>query len=829
MASTGSLSGSTTSSLSLYGASVKGYTGLSSGLDVESLIESMTIGTRSKIAKKLQQKQTYQWQMDAYRSVSDKLVQFSKKYLDITSSNSLIRASTFAESKVELSGANSSKISVSGATSALKSFSVTGVKQLAKAESVTTQANASSQVLTSGSFNMDGDVTVADLSGKTIKIQYSNDTYTLNLQQDAALSDANGDFTADLTTREGVERAVNALLADESISGLSASLGDRIEFSLNSDNSFSLKTKNENETNIVKLDSGTALGTLGLTAGDITSSGLKGTAVDEDTLSHTEDTKAQMSGKSVTFNFNGTSKEITFTEADKSLWGNGTEGLKNYLQNKLDSAYGAGKVTVGTDSDKITFETNDSTSTFKITSSGVTGFSTGTSNRVNLNVSIGESGLNGLTDLSAFYVKAAGIDYDETKFKEDYDGNLVDMDGNHVLNLNINGKAIGQSSALDADGNEVTNFAITEKTSMKDIINAVNSSDAGVKMTYLETADRFSLVSTIGGSSGEVNLDGDSSNLATAIFGSYTKTEGQDAIMTVEYEGGVTADIKRSSNSFSLEGSTFTLKGTFGFEAKKDADGNVVKDADGNIEYEKIADTEAITFTTSVDADAITEQVKTMVEDYNAIVELVNDLAGTKPDRDYSPLTDEQKAEMTEDQIKAWEEKAKSGILFNDSLLRSLSTSLRTVFSGVADTGTLKNMGITISSDYSDHGTITFDEEKFKGALAEDADRVKDMFTKASSSTDKGGFATRLKSITDQYAKTTGSTKGSLITKAGSTYAATSISSNSLQKLMDTIDDDVESLKDRLQDEVDRYNSKFTALEQLISQMNSQSEYLSSM
>ncbi len=50
--------------------------GLVSGLDTETLIENMTAGTRSKIAKQKQKSQLLQWKMDAMRSISNLLVSF---------------------------------------------------------------------------------------------------------------------------------------------------------------------------------------------------------------------------------------------------------------------------------------------------------------------------------------------------------------------------------------------------------------------------------------------------------------------------------------------------------------------------------------------------------------------------------------------------------------------------------------------------------------------------------------------------------------------------------------------------------------------------------
>ena len=74
-----------------------------------------------------------------------------------------------------------------------------------------------------------------------------------------------------------------------------------------------------------------------------------------------------------------------------------------------------------------------------------------------------------------------------------------------------------------------------------------------------------------------------------------------------------------------------------------------------------------------------------------------------------------------------------------------------------------------------------------------------------------------------------GANKGILIEKAGSTKAPTSVLKNSIQSEIDDVDKILENLKARLKSEQDRYISQFTQLETLISQMNSQSSYLSGM
>ena len=79
----------------------------------------------------------------------------------------------------------------------------------------------------------------------------------------------------------------------------------------------------------------------------------------------------------------------------------------------------------------------------------------------------------------------------------------------------------------------------------------------------------------------------------------------------------------------------------------------------------------------------------------------------------------------------------------------------------------------------------------------------------------------------NKYVGLYGDTKGILIEKAGSTKSPTSVLDNEILSQMNDIDKMLETLKMRLSSEQDRYIKQFTQLETLISQMNSQSSYLS--
>ena len=123
--------------------------------------------------------------------------------------------------------------------------------------------------------------------------------------------------------------------------------------------------------------------------------------------------------------------------------------------------------------------------------------------------------------------------------------------------------------------------------------------------------------------------------------------------------------------------------------------------------------------------------------------------------------------------------------------------------------------------------TLDFNEEKFRAALNSDPEKVRDAFTASTESGAKSnGLMQALKQPLEQYGKTSGG-KGILVEKAGSPLAPSTLYTNSIQKELNNIDDQISRWEDKVNDQIDYYTNKFSKLEQLIAQMNSQSSYFS--
>jgi len=99
---------SSTSTMSTLAAKT-GMAGLVSGLDTDSLVESLTSSSRAKITKQQQSLQLLEWKQSSYRGVSKVLKEFQSKYLDVLSAKNFRSAAMFNSVSAT---ASSTKVSV---------------------------------------------------------------------------------------------------------------------------------------------------------------------------------------------------------------------------------------------------------------------------------------------------------------------------------------------------------------------------------------------------------------------------------------------------------------------------------------------------------------------------------------------------------------------------------------------------------------------------------------------------------------------------------------------------------------------------------------------
>ena len=825
MASISSLMSSGSSS-SIYGSRNSNIiSGLASGMDTEAMIEGMVQGYQQKITQLGQDRTMLQWQQSAYQSISDKLVEFSRKYMSYNSPATNLFSASFFNNAI-LTSANGTYADLVSATGKSSSTIVlNAVAQLAEAARYTHDASGLDTSLGKGEPVKLGEKQPLSTMSGSLTLEYGNKKVTLDFGELELFNKADGTLdTAKFQT------ALQDKLKEQKIttsSGDQVSADTLIDVKVDSNGTVTLSDKKGAGNNVH------FSGATGDLKNLVTSADAEGTS--SFTLSTTEKvvkedaTKAEyLSGKSFTVTLNGQTKTFTLGEIDPSK-GNLHEQVKQNLQEGLDKAFGKGKITVDMDTTgpgerSFSFSVSNG-DTFRITSpvgevlglgeNGVTSYvDTGKTLGDLLGRTSDGAGLNGLT--GGELAKAIG-DVTEIKDKDGKVTSRVDSEGNTVDE---------QGFRLDKDGKRFQEYELTvngvsigkynKDTALETVLNDINSNtEAGVSVSFSKTTNQFVFTAKETGAGGRVEIGGE---LGERLFGKVDVTDkdhytaGQDAKFTATINGQK-MEFSRSSNTFDLDGMSITLNGTF-----------EVKDGET-----------PVTFSSKTDTDKIIDVVKTMVEDYNAIVSEVkkaySDMPLEKSDGSrYKPLTDEDKADMTESEIKAYEEKAKTGILFMDRDLSSLYSALRSaVAPGGSDGSFLRSIGIKTS--YEDGlTTLSLDENALREALEQNPDQVKDAFTKSKENgAASDGLMASIQKVTDRFAATTGATKGILIEKAGSKYSPSAALNNTLLEQMKDIDKQVDKWQAKMSDKVDYYTNKFTQLEMLIAQMNSQSSSLAGM
>lgn len=803
------MSSVSSTSSSLGNTALRGYGGLASGIDRDALIEQMTARTTSKITAKKKAMTKLEWKRDAYRSVSNKIIDLQDNYLSYSATKSLKNSDFFAKNQVSVQGDPdyTKYISATGNADTASRVSVLGVNKLATSATLISGEKKTDSAITLGG------ISESDFSNKEIKTSNLSGTKltfgTYSITDKKFTEEATFTFPTSYEKKVGggktetvtidymadsknVVTQLNEALDSQGFLGKDGKSG--IKFTLNGDKIQISQTGSitDKGKSCVIRETSSALKSLGFNSdgmkqGDIDNgisldefnghtSSLEAAAITKQSLS------GYLKGKTISVSYGGQIKNIELIGDKEEI--KDFSAFQSSLQTKLDKAFGSGKVTVGKKDSKgsLTFTATDNRQTLQISADSkelqnALGITSTQSNKINTGSSLWENR------------DKLGLGKYDTKEKLN----------KALKNFTVNGAKIDN---------------ITADTTVDGLLTAINNNeDAGVTATYLGSENKFVLSSNEKGEGRTISLGADpndTTDVANIIFGGDKKEshDGTDGEMSILYNG-VKTTITSSSNTFSIDGLDIKATNTFD-TGSATAEGGV-------------------SFTASADTEKVTETVKKFIEAYNAMIDEVRTQVTTKPDSNYGPLTEDQKNEMNETSIKNWEDKAKEGILYNSSALKDLDNATQGIFSSMMMNGVsyddLEKIGISFSDDYTAGGKIVFDEEKFKTAMDSDPEKVSDLFTGTHGIVNT--IDSTLSTYATRYASKNGNSYGVLIEEAGSEKLSLTLTNNSIYKELKDMQETITNLQSQLSTEQDRYISQFTQMETLINQMNSQSSYLS--
>ncbi|GAA0472307.1 flagellar hook-associated protein 2 [Alkalibacillus silvisoli] len=351
-------------------------------------------------------------------------------------------------------------------------------------------------------------------------------------------------------------------------------------------------------------------------------------------------------------------------------------------------------------------------------------------------------------------------------------------------------------SYYNEDGRQDVSFNVDDDDSLDDIFNKISeASDGAVSGFYDNNSGRvflerldFGDFTDDGGNQITFEAPDGEDHFFTEIFGITEEGErgGENASFT--YNG---IEMTSHNNSYEINGVTLNFHNTTG---EQPANISVSNDVDGAV-------------------DNITE----FVEKYNEMIDFMSGKTSEERYRDYPPLTDAQRREMTESEIELWEERSNSGLLRNDSILSSGLTSMRSswyqsVDNEHGDFNTVMDVGITTTSNWREGGKLEVDEDRLREALQEDSDAVFRLFSNSDEGDSRG--------IINRVEDSVGQMMDRITDRAG--RATHTEHQYTMGRELMSMADRMANFERRMQQTEERYWDQFNRMEQAMQQANNQ-------
>lgn len=785
--------------------------GITSGFDTEAMVTQLLSSYQTRIDKQSQKITKLSWQQSAYQDITKKITEFKNTYFDVLKRDTyLMSPSTFNKFKADVtatSNADAAGLTVSTTSNSSSGSYKIKLNQAAKAS--TAQGNS----ITSGNFKLDLDKALSSASGEVKTNDDGSETWTMNFALDVQVGGIRKtiSFSADALLGADGNVADKDAAKSSIIDSLNQKLQESFGYSGKTSGATGATDANGKEWFLqVKLGSdGKAEFQVGGNASVSVAEnkGNFGLAQPKEKVAISTGSvvtgvnafQVEIGGKNVSVAFNGVSS--TYYDS-KGQTGNEAilaeyKGLKTAAYRK---SYNLADNEIVSDEQLEKFNYSNeqaakdkNAASIKEALKGVAGYTfnfDGTyvtaadsnGNSVDFSMTSVEGGTLGLTKASASNKINSGSTLSDLGFKPEADG---------TYKLNING----------------TEISLDKKSTISSMMSAVNKSAAGVTMTYSSLTNSFTLESKEFGGAGKVEVGDTSLGRSLGLVddnGTVGASEGQNAIFEINGQ-----EVYLNDNTYTLDGNTFTFN-------------------------DNMTIGETYTVNIAKDSTTVKDALKKFVESYNKLIDDVYGYIGKSPAKDddgntYEPLTNAEKDEMSEDEITKWEEKAKQGVLYNDSTVSTVMSQMRSALytSVTLDDGSkfgIYNLGIKTSSEWSEHGKLQIDENAFDKAFENNEDAIIKLFTDSDT-----GMMKKLNSVIDGAVKSRGAanTRGTLVRKAGK--ADSSVTTDS------TIYKEMVKMQDRLKELQDRYDTKeeywwkvFTNMETAMADLNSQTSYISS-
>jgi flagellar hook-associated protein 2 len=237
------------------------------------------------------------------------------------------------------------------------------------------------------------------------------------------------------------------------------------------------------------------------------------------------------------------------------------------------------------------------------------------------------------------------------------------------------------------------------------------------------------------------------------------------------------------------------------------------------------ASDEAVTITVANDTSAVYDSIKEFVNQYNSILADLNEYYYADSSKGYDPLTDDQKEEMSDDEVEKWETKIKDSLLRRDSTLGGILDTMRNTMTSTTVTASngksysLANLGITTGSDYTEYGLLHIKGDEDDTDYADETNTLQSMIESDPDTVTEvlSGIVTKLyNNLSKKMQATTMSS------------ALTFYNDKEMKTQLSDYKTEISDWETKLADLEDRYYSQFTAMETALTKLQSQQSSISS-
>ena len=193
---------------------------------------------------------------------------------------------------------------------------------------------------------------------------------------------------------------------------------------------------------------------------------------------------------------------------------------------------------------------------------------------------------------------------------------------------------------------------VGKDSTISDVVNQLK--DAGLNANFDAGNRRFYLSSSDSGYATDFNITADSSDTnsttllnALGLGKTAKKIDGSDAVIVLN---GV--KYTSTTNNFSVNGLSISVNGVT----------DKVDDLE-HVDVDALDDSKAVSISTTTDTQGIYDKIKDFLTSYNNIINKMTKLYNADSAKNYEPLTDDEKSQMSDSEVEKWETKIKDSLL----------------------------------------------------------------------------------------------------------------------------------------------------------------------